>query len=204
MPKATMRELYKYLANICDVPPRRLELFGRVLREAGHIETGRPGRGGSPPDATPQSAAALLIAVLAGDSAAKAADAVSEIGSLNGKELNLAGMEAPLVPAGTFIDALACMIEKMGDRRVQYLCREQVRDVAVNSKKKGEPRAWFTVKFSTNTNRLHHFGGNSRHPSTGLARTSSLDVGTLVEIADLLRGQESGPTSGSGSPEKEA
>ena len=200
MSKATMRELYKFLAKICHVRPRRLELYGRVLREAGHIETGRPGRGGSPPDATPQSAAALLIAVLAGDSAAKAADAVSEIGSLNGEELNLAGM---LVPAGTFIDALACMIEKMGDRSVQNIFLEQVRDVAVNSKK-GEPGAWFTVKLTKNADRRHHFGGYSRHSPTGLARTGSLDVGTLVEIADLLRGQESGPTSGSGSPETEA
>ncbi len=204
MSEATMRELYECLGQLAGVSRRRIELFGRHLREAGHIETGRPGRGDGTPEATLESAATLLIGVLAGDTAVGAADAFTKIGPLNCKEIQAAGFATPLVPAGTVLDALVYIIEKMGDRSAGNPWRELVSEVAFGSIQ-GESGAWISVKFEgTNVAKRYLLGGTSRYSPKGLARIGSLDGDSLVEIADLLQGHESGPSSGSGSPEKEA
>ncbi len=204
---STMRTLYECLGELAGVSRRRIELFGRHLREAGHIETGRPGRGDGTPEATPKSAAALLIGVLAGDSAVGAADAFTKIGSLNCEEIQASDFATPLVPpAGTVFDALAYILEKMGDRSAGNPWRELVSEVAFGSIQ-GESGAWISVKLDKDKKdltRRYILSGASRHSPKGLARIGSLDGDSLVEIADLLRGHESGPTSGSGSPEKEA
>ncbi len=97
----------------------------------------------------------------------------------------------------------AYILEKMGDRSAHNLWREHVSEVAVVSIR-GECGAWISEKFTENVTRQHQYGDITRRSSPGLARIGSLDGGTLVEIADLLRGHESGSKSGSGMYEKEA
>ena len=195
MPRVTMKALYAEVAPAFGMEPRRVELFGRYLREATYLGVGRPGRGGSTPEATAYSAAALVVAMLGSESAVGAGDAVKAFGSLPGREITIqlpnADERITLAPKGTFLDTVAHIFDRMGDEQDGSPWREFVREIGAVSTTKSAYAvvtvgASQTVRFSHTYQRPGDDGGLAVH--TGLTRESKIGAETLHRIADLVRG----------------
>lgn len=194
MPHATMKSLYAELAPAFGMERRRVEYYGRFLREANVLDVGRPGRGGSTPKATAHSAATLVVAILGSDSAVGAGDAVMEFGSMSGDEITVQPRNADepisLAPKGTFLDTVAHILDKMGDEQDGSPWREFVHEIGAVSTTK-PAYAVVTVGGSKTVHITHKFqrpgddGGLAAH--TGLVRETRIGAATLHLIAALLR-----------------
>ncbi len=195
MPRVTMKDLYAEVAPAFGMEPRRVELFGRYLREATYLGVGRPGRGGSTPEATVYSAATLVVAMLGSESAVGAGDAVKAFGSLQGHEITFhppnAVEKISLAPKGTFLDAVAHILGKMGDEQDGSPWRKFVREIGAVST---AVPAYALIKVGTSPKILfqHTYQptGVDGHLAayTGLERETRIGAETLHRIADLVRG----------------
>ena len=200
MPHVTMKTLYAKLAPEFGMEPRRVEYYGRFLREASLLDVGRPGRGGSTPEATAYSAAALVVAILGSESAVGAGDAVKALGSLRGSEITLqppnTDERISLAPKGTFLDTVAHILDKMGDEQDGNPWRKFVREIGAVST---AVSAYALIKVGTSPKtmfqHIYQPTGVDGHlaANAGLARETRIGAETLHRIADLLSGKEKPP-----------
>ncbi len=195
MPHATMKTLYAELAPAFGMEARRVEYYGRFLREANVLDVGRPGRGGSTPEATANSAAALVVAILGSESAVGAGDAVHEFGAMQGREITIQPPNADekilLAPKGTFLDSVAHILDKMGDEDDGSPWREFVHEIGAVST---AVPAYALIKVGRSRKTLFQ---HTYHPTgvdwrlaayTGLVRETRIGAETLHRIADLVSG----------------
>ncbi len=195
MPRVTMKALYAEVAPAFGMEPRRVELFGRYLREATYLGVGRPGRGGSTPEATAYSAAALVVAILGSESAVGAGDAVHEFGAMQGREITIQPPNADekilLAPKGTFLDSVAHILDKMGDEQDSNPWRKFVREIGAVST---AVSAYALIKVRTSPKILYphtyQSTGVDGHLATytGLVRETKIGAETLHRIADMVSG----------------
>ena len=160
MPRVPMRTLYAELAPDFGMEPRQLEYYGRFLREANVLDVGRPGRGGSTPEATAYSAAALVVAIMGSASAVRGGDAVRDFGSMLGDKITFhppnADQIISLAPKGSFLDTVAHILDKMGDEQDGSPCRKFVREIGAVAAT-GPAYALITVGTSPSTRFQHTY-----------------------------------------------
>ncbi|MBP2294717.1 hypothetical protein [Azospirillum rugosum] len=111
---AKLSTLVPALAEVLGLPEPSVALPARRLREARVISTGGRGPGGA--DMTASDCAALLVAVLASESASAAPAVVQEWRRLQsrfgeGRSRMDAGMAAVLDPSAGFLDQLSSIID---------------------------------------------------------------------------------------------
>jgi hypothetical protein len=122
---ATVARLVEEFSEILRVSIADVHHRARRLREAGMLPA--EGRGRGAPHVTTRDCATLLVAVLVTETASHCPDAVHRV-DLQGKPLRLDTM---LVPANTFVGALACIVDHMAVPEPQSAKAIAIRRVGV-------------------------------------------------------------------------
>ncbi len=187
LPGPTLRKIYRVLSSHIGESPRKIEYYARFLREADFLEAGRPGRGGHTPVATPDSVAALIIALLGSATAVDAPDAVRKFGTLPGEALDPLGRRrgpSSRLPEGQFQDALTSLIEQLRNPSTRVAWKNCLHWVGVRSSADAH-EAVIAVGSGQSTIE-HDYGRSPVDLTNGLVRQNTLGADVIVKLAANL------------------
>jgi len=175
---ATVAKLVEALAQTLIVPGSEVHHMARRLREAGLLPA--EGRGRGAPSVTPDDAARLLIVVLAADIATRAPEAVRAVDQ-EGPAVHGVFIKKSLVvaPAGTFVQAVAHIIERLANPASQGQWYNTVRCVGVRRTGDSRPSGWIEVVGGHRTTYGSHITlhAYAAHPEVGAVGTSDGHIG---------------------------
>jgi hypothetical protein len=137
---AKLKQIWDQLALSAYLSANEAARYVFALRDAGLIPRGRPGREGSA-EATPESAAWLVLALLCGPWAKRAVERAQEVAQFRNYRPSVISFTAsdgrsdhrqPFIPAdpgATFLDALTTLIAAQSGRPEPVLPRVMVSDI---------------------------------------------------------------------------
>ena len=187
LPGPTLRKIYHVLSSHIGESPRKIEYYARFLREADFLEAGRPGRGGHTPVATPDSIAALIIALLGSATAVDAPEAVRKFGTLRREAVIPQGRRhgsPSQLPEGQFQDALTSLIEQLRNPSTRDAWKNCLHWVGVRSSADAHEAV---IAIGNRKHTLEHaYGRSSVDLTNGLVRQNTLGADVIVRLAANL------------------
>ena len=187
--KVEMRDFYRDLAPEFGMDQRKIEYYGRFLRERGRLGTGQPGRGGHTPPATPSAVAVFLLAILGSTSAVGGPEAVTSLRGLRGDAIEGLGphAETEIAPKGGFLEALTHVLQKMSTSAADNPWRKQVMRVGARTAPGGKVVG--LIEIGRGPNKREHAYWAPKDDETqygGLTKETWVGTAVLTKVTNLL------------------